>query len=149
MSGLYISEGMRKIRNDQSIRDKMQDIPNIHKELYEELRKDVDKALANSGRDYITYLIERKVGKTSSLIRLADEFQCPIIVDNDRWGNCLRSEAKKMGIEVTTIGYRAIGNRLTGRKFDFILKEEGVEIEKVRDELIKHRLSWVSVVGIN
>lgn len=122
----------------------------ISNELYPMLKEDMKRAEANRGRDYITYTPDRKIGKTYNLMRLAAEYDYPLIVYDARWARCIEKEAKKLfNKNIIVRSYSAISNTFDGLRCDVILKDEPVDIVTVRDMLNEQGLGWVSVVGIN
>lgn len=148
MKRIFMSGKMREtIRN---IRLTEEEILQASNEIYDILRGDVATAEHQRGRDYITQVPERKVGKTYNIIKIAAETGYPVIVHNSAWGDCLKREAKKKyGWNIKVISYRQIPMFVDGMKCDVMLKDESVNIVDVRDRLNEGSFNWVSVVGIN
>jgi hypothetical protein len=148
MSGLFISQELRKTRCE--IRRTEKELTNVSEQLYQVLFDDFNKAITTKGKDYITYTADRKIGKTHNLIKLAIEYECPIIVHDSLWANSLKKFIKNnFGKEVQVVSYRGIGNRLDGIRCDIILKDEMVAIDELRKTLNETGKGYVNVVGIN
>ncbi len=148
MSGLFISKELREVRDN--IRRTEDDIINISKQIYEILESDLLKAQHQKGEDYITYTVDRKIGKTHNLIKLAVEYKYPLIVHDASWARALqRSVKKECGENISILSYRSAGNIMDGIPCDIILKDEMVPIETLRDILNSSGKGYVNVVGIN
>ncbi len=148
MSGMHMSYEMMKVRNE--IRRTTLECIKLSNEIYPLLKLDVEKAEANRGRDYITYIPDRKVGKTYNLMRLAAEYDYPLIVHDASWARFVKKEAKKLfNKDIVVCTYRTIPNSFDGLRCDVILKDELIDIVTVRDLLNENGFKWVSVVGIN
>lgn len=148
MSGIYISLEMRKARSE--IRRTTEECIKISNELYPMLKEDMKRAEANRGRDYITYTPDRKIGKTYNLMRLAAEYDYPLIVHDAIWARCIEKQDKKLfNKSIIVRSYRVIPNRFDGLRCDVILKDETVDISTLRDVLNNNGFKWCSVVGFN
>ena len=147
---IFMTDKMRQARHDTAVTRIKEEIQIAGNEIYDRLKADVLIAQNKRGRDYITHILERKVGKCYALMRIASETGYPIIVHNSTWADCMKREAKKKyGWDIDVISFRSIPIRIDGMKCDVMLKDEMVDIVDVRDRLIEGRLGWVSIVGVN
>lgn len=150
MERIFVTDKMRQARHDTAVTRTNEEIQIAGNEIYDRLKADVLIAQTKQGRDYITHILERKVGKSYALMRIAAETGYPIIVHNSVWADCIKREAKKKyDWDIQVISFRSIPVRTDGMRCDVMLKDEGVDIVEVRDRLNDNKLSWVSVVGIN
>lgn len=119
-------------------------------EIYNRLKTDVFIAQKNRGRDYITHIPERKVGKSYSLMRIAEETGHPIIVRNLDCACLMQRDAKKHGMDINVISIKSKSFLTDCVGYFVMLKDEGVDIVEVRDRLNEKELCRrISVVGIN
>lgn len=150
MRHLFISKEARLMYAKIMAHRSNEEISELGNELYNKLKEDIAKAKQYRGRDYITYTPERNIGKTYNLVKLATEFDYPIVVPNNNWGKMLRRESRwTFGKEVETICFSSLGITTDGINMDVLLKEEMIDIVELRYILNKNNLYWVSVVGIN
>lgn len=119
-------------------------------EIYSKLKTDVLIAQKNCGRDYITYIPERKIGKSYSLMKLAKDTGHPIIVNDSKLANYMKRDAKKNGWNINVISFKSPSFLADCVGYFVMLKDEGVDIVDVRDKLNETQLCRrISVVGIN
>ena len=149
MERIFMTDKMREARHNVGINLTEEEVLLASNEIYERLRADVLMAVRDKGRDYITQIPERKVGKSYSLMKLAAETGYPVIVHNVTWADYMKRDAKKYGWNINVISFRSIPLRIDGLKCEIMLKDEMVDIVEVRDRLNEAKLSYVSVVGIN
>ena len=149
MERIFMTDKMREARHNVGINLTEEEILLASNEIYERLKADILVAVQNKGRDYITQIPERKVGKSYSLMKLAAQTGYPVIVHNSTWAGCMKRDAKKHGWDITVIPFRSIPLRIDGIRCEVMLKDEMVDIVDVRDRLNESELGWVSVVGIN
>lgn len=149
MERTFMTNRMHEARRNVGMNLTKEEILTASDEIYDRLNTDVLTAKKNHGRDYITFIPERKVGKTYSLMRIAAETGYPIIVHNLKWADLMRREAKKHGWNINFILFRQLPLRIAGMTCDVMLKDEDVDIVYVRDRLNGCGLNHVSVVGIN
>lgn len=150
MSGLFMSKSMRKARGEIGQNRTSQELIETSNNLYETLLADIKKAKKTSGMDYTTYTPDRKIGKTYSLIRLAIEYDYSLIVHNSGMARIIQRETKKRaGKDITVLSFDTITNQLYGMHYDVLLKDEMVDMVKLRDKLNNNGLSWMNIVGVN
>lgn len=149
MERMFMTDKMRQARNDIGATLTKEERQITGNEIYDRLKADVLTAQKKQGRDYITYVPERKVGKSYAIMRIAAETGCPIIVHSSIMADYTEREAKKHGLDIYAISFRTIPSRFYGTRCDVMLKDEKVDIVEVRDRLNENGLAWVSVVGIN
>lgn len=117
MSGLFISQELREKRTE--IRRNQDELIKISNELYEIIKEDLNKAQRKTGRDYITYTADRKIGKTYTLMKLAAEYDYPLIVHDAAWAGYVKKEAKKLfNKDIIVRSYRTIPYRFDGVRCD-------------------------------
>lgn len=76
---------------------------------------------------------ERSIGKTYSLIKLAQKFKCPIAVPNMIIGDYVKRLAQNLHIKnINIIPYN---QSFKGRKYDKILCEEGIDGDFINEVL--------------
>ena len=149
MSGLYISNEMQEARNEIGLRKTKEAFLHDNNRIREILIADINKAITKKGRDYITYTVDRKIGKTHNLIELAIEHGYTLIVHDSVWARHIEREAKRDGKAIRVMSINSMKNRMDGMKCDVLLKDELVDIVDLRDMLEYNGMGYVSVVGIN
>ncbi len=149
MERIFMTDKMRQARHDIGVTLTKEERQITGNEIYDRLKTDVLTAQKKQGRDYITHVPERKVGKSYALMRIAAETGYPIIVHNSIMADYMKREAKKNGLDIYAISFRAIPSRVDGTRCEVMLKDEMVDIVEVRDRLNENGLAWASVVGIN
>ncbi|WP_147325772.1 hypothetical protein [Lacrimispora amygdalina] len=82
MERIFMTDKMRQARHDTAVTRTKEEIQIAGNEIYDRLKADVLIAQNKQGRDYITHILERKVGKSYALMRIAAETGYPIIVHN-------------------------------------------------------------------
>lgn len=118
----------------------------ISNELYVSLKHDIIDAGTYEG-EYITATVERMIGKTCALIRLANEYKVPIIVPNDNIKCLVERQAKELNknVEAIVINRRNSSTHMEFRKkYRVVLTEERVDIG-----LVKEIFRPLGIVGIN
>lgn len=142
----YITPETREAVNEAAIRRTPEQVIKEGNRLYAILKEDVDNALITGG-DYITHTVERKIGKTWTLIRIAMEHDnIPIVVQNESQKRLIERQARAMSdtkIEVLTVEQKMHG-RAEFKAYDVVLKEEMVTVEAVRA-----KITTKGIVGIN
>jgi hypothetical protein len=150
LSGKYITPELHKVRCEIGKHRTKRECIELSEKLYEIVRADVLKAEKNIGRDYTTFALDRKIGKTYNLMRLAAEFDYPMIVHDGGWAKVIQKESKNIyGKKVSVLTICSMKNRLDGTRCDVLLKDEMVSMEELRDKLNEYGYRLVSIVGIN
>ncbi len=148
MSGLFITKELREARDNIERTD--EELINVSNQLYHILEDNLLKAQQTKGNDYITYIADRKIGKTYNLIRLALEYGYPLIVHNAQYARYLESLVKeKFGNSITILSYSTVGRNLDGVPCYVILKDEMVPTYELRKILNESRKGYINIVGIN
>lgn len=148
MSGIFSSIEMYEARDLINRSD--EDSKRLSDELYNILKKDILLAQANTRRDYITYTLERKIGKSYNLLKLASEYNYPLVVYNLQCAKIAEREAKRFfNKKIKTLTINQLSHRLERCDCNVLLKDDMVDIVKLRDKLVTNRMSYINIVGIN
>ena len=150
MAGKYISTELREAIGNIASRRTTSEIIRQSNNIYEILKKDIETSLNSEGLDLITYTPERKIGKSYSLMKLASEYNMPIIVHSSAWGQYVERKAKELFGR--TIAVRSISSNLAnlyGLNCKTVLKEEAVDAHELREKLKNVELEHINIVGIN
>lgn len=113
--------------------------------IYKILKADLQDVMDGKDDIRVTRVIDRTIGKTYSLVRLACEYNLPIVP---------RKNLKRMYEEQARFEfYKEIkvipvckGGRTREERYDIVLKDEGVSVKEVMDYFLPHR---VKIVGIS
>ncbi len=83
---------------------------------------------------------ERNMGKTYTLIKLANKFKCPIAVKSE--GSATYIERMCRDLKIKNINIMPCDNKIFGKRFKCILCEEGIDIDFI-NEVLKPRSKCV------
>lgn len=148
MSGMIRSNILRKHIGEIARLMTKQDMIDMSIQIYEELKEDICLANKTAGKDYITYIPERKCGKSYSIVKLAGEYGLTIIARDEKIKKLLLKEAKTQGININVVTYIGVPRYLDGCS-NTVLKEELLNIDKLRYKLNNNGFKQINVVGIN
>lgn len=145
MISTYITEKlMRAIGDVATDRSKEEFIVESEK-LYKRLKLDVQDVMNGKEDVIITRIVDRKIGKSYSLLKLACEFNIPIVT-NRNMGIVLKRDALRVfGKEIQIVSVSK-GGHYEGRSLNIVLKEQGVSEKMVNDYFWPLK---VKMVGIN
>jgi len=146
----FITQEMYEAIGQVSKQRNIKDIVKYSNELYKTFEKNIVslvamKAFKEKPDDFIIRTIDRKIGKTTALVRLACNYNIPIAIDDKRWVNSYRECANELGLKEPKI--IDIRNRLawfTNMQY-VILKDETISVKSIRNKLGND----VVIVGIS
>jgi len=112
--------------------------------IYSDLKRLTEEALKYKNGEWLIKTVDRKIGKTYALIKVACEYQIPIAVKGNDLCRLLEREAKEeLGQLLQTINVNLLNDRRLSR-VDIVLKDEGTPVRLIRERLGDN----VRIVGI-
>ena len=138
MSKVFITEegreALEKITNSRR-----KNIDKTSDDIYKLLKEELRHLNFNSarGEDRIIYAVERMTGKTTAIIRIAEEFGIPIVADKNmkRFLDNLIKQRCNHGVKI--INLKDLEQRMDGTRFMpyVVLVDQGTDVSAVRRAL--------------
>lgn len=150
--GIYITtEGIEALHRESGKRSS-KEVAEISQEIYEELKrryKQLNKDGA-TGVDSLIYTVERKIGKTEAIIKLADELGLTIVCET-KYAEFYRQ--RKEDVNVVSIGELEQCFKWEGKRYNFhtVLVDEPTNAKRVRKALggiLACSLCPVNILGV-
>lgn len=112
--------------------------------IYKALKADLQDVLDGKDDIRVMRVIDRKIGKTYSLVRLACEYNLPIVPHKNLKRMYEELANEEFGKAINVIPIHRGGNAT--ERCDIVLKDEGVSVQEVIDYFSPHE---VKIVGVN
>ena len=144
MERTYITNDAVEVLHDLASRRSKQEIKVESDRIYKALKSDLQDVMNGKDDIRIMRVVDRKIGKTYSLVRLACEYNLPIITRNrlarmyDEMANFEFGKAIKI-IPVSRGGH-------TKERCEIVLKDEGVPVREIIDFFHPYD---VQIVGVS
>lgn len=146
-NGFYItSEGAEALREVSGKRTK-EEVEKVSQEIYEELKKryrKLNKEYAVNV-DSIIYTVERRIGKTTAIIRLAEELGLPIVTEKRFEPLFAKTDVNIIQLEKLERTEKMDGVRMVCHT---VLVDEPTDAKRVRKAIEKCVSNWLSPVNI-
>lgn len=131
-------------------RRSLKDIIRIENDLHDMLKGYIKEAEHCAGYDFIVYTPERKIGKTFTLIKLACEYNIPLIVHDRLTVVKIKRDVKEStGKDIMVSTIDRMRYDLKHINTGIILKDEGVSLKDLRDNFFAIDYSISNVIGFN
>ncbi len=145
MERTYITNDAVEVLHDLASRRSDKEIKVESDRIYKVLKADLQDVMEGKDDIRIMRVIDRKIGKTYSLIRLACEYNLPI-VSHENLRRMYEDQAQyEFGEEINVIPVRK-GGRVKVERCDIVLKDEGVSVQEITDHFWPRK---VKIVGIS
>ena len=147
MNKVYITDALRVAIYDLATRRNLMEIKKESELIYKALKYDLIKVMDGKEEILITRTIDRKIGKTYSLIKLACEYGLPI-VSHKNLKRMYENEARDLFSREVTVMPVCKGGSYRGRECDIVLKDEGVSTQEVIDYFWPRRIKIVGISSV-
>lgn len=151
-NGIYLTEGVLEALYQDAANRTPDGLAKVSQEIYEELKKrykQLNKEGA-AGVDSIIYTVERKLGKTEAVIKLAEELGITIVYEN-----LFRDMYRNRREDINVISVEDLENptKWEGKRFNFhtVLVDSPTDVKRVRaaiNGIVQHTLCPVNILGV-
>lgn len=143
----YITQGTMEVLHDIASSRSEKELKVESDRIYKILKNDLQKVMDGKEDICVTRVVDRSIGKTYSLIRLACEYNLPI-VPHKNLKRMYEDEAwVKFGKMIKVIPI-CKGGRINGERCDIVLKDEGVSVQEVIDYFWPRSVKIVGVSSV-
>ena len=140
----YITQGAMEVLHDIASRRSHEELKAESDRIYKALKKDLNEVMNGRENICITRVVDRKIGKTYSLVRLACEYNLPIVPHRDLKRLYEEEAHNKFGKIIKVIPISR--GRSAKENCDIVLKDEGVSVQEVIDYFWPRK---VKIVGVS
>lgn len=141
----YISEEALKAMTDICCLRSLEEIIQKSNMLYDGLLRDLKKIISGEENEIITRVIDRKIGKSFSLIRLAIEYDLPIVVSPglEKFYDRDAQEFFNKTVRVIPLAMRAIEKE---KNINIVLKDQDTKVGDIANKFWPRK---VKVIGFS
>ena len=137
---IFLTNEGREALERESIRRGNEGMRRTSDKLYDLLKtkyRELNQAGA-AGATEVIYCPERKTGKTSAIIRLAEELGVAIVTDG-YFFKMYDREARDREVKITIVTTQELRTKMDGRRFNFhtVLVDETTDVQDVREAMDK------------
>lgn len=143
--GVFITERTRGAIHEAAARRTDEEMQECFKSLYDSMdqfRKQIETEYI-TGKNFIIYTPERKIGKTEASLELAYKYKMPYLIKSDL-PSIAKQQAKRRGYNIEFITLAEARRRLIGNEIRIIIKDECVSTKEARRCIEKN----INIIGI-
>lgn len=144
----YITQDAVKAINSLALKRSNDEVKEESEKLYRKLKNDLNEVLNNNQDIILTRVVDRKVGKTYTLMRMANEFNIPLIVKGELKQIYKREAFKMFGkdININIIDIKDITK--VKQQCNVALKDEGISTQEVIDCFKPKKIKIIGLISI-